>query len=150
MTTDLTLTASASVQRMDSLSANEFAVYLQDIPLRGVLRLTDFKPFKLDVKPTTALKALKEPFKLVRLVESDPASPINQWVVESINAQTDFDRPKRDLTLVAVDEGVPTRQWMITGAWISEVNYSSFDSGSSEFVEETLTIQWDAIKFEWL
>jgi hypothetical protein len=149
MTTDLAV-AAAAVKRMDSLSANEFAVYLEGIPLRGVLRVAEFKPFKLDVKPTTALKALKEPFKLVRLVESDPSSPVNKWLVESINAQTDFDRPKRDLTLVAVDEGIPNRQWLVTGAWISEAAYSSFDSSSREFVEETLTIQWDAIKFEWL
>jgi hypothetical protein len=150
MTTELVPASAQSVQRMDSLSANEFAVYLEEMPLRGVLRVMEFKPFKLDVKPTTALKALKDPFKLVRLVESDPASPVNKWLVESVNAQADFDRPRRDLTLVAVDEGVPTRQWLITGAWISEASYSSFDSSSREFVEETLTIQWEAIKFEWL
>jgi hypothetical protein len=150
MTTDLALVPAASVQRMDSLSANEFAVYLDETPLRGVLRITDFKPFTLEVNPKTALRAVKEPFKLVRLVESDQASPINRWLTQSIESQTDFDRPKRDLTIIAVDEGVPTRQWVVTGAWISGVAYSSFDSGSREFVEETFTLQWDAIRFEWL
>ncbi len=142
--------ANSGVQAVDSLSANEFNVELEGEKMAGIFRVTGLVSFKLDVKTTSTLKEIKEPIRLVKMVQRDPENSFNIWVRETVSARTDILRPKRTLAVVAVDDGVEIRRWTLTGAWISEINYSEFNTGSGELIEETLVIQWDEIEESWL
>src|SRR5262249_30298875 len=116
----------------------------------GVFRIEGLISFKLDVKGTSALKVVKEPFKIVKMVQRDPQNAFNRWLIETVGAKADIVRPKRTLAIIAVDDGTPIRRWTVSGAWISEVAYSDFNTGSGDLVEETITIQWDDIEEIWL
>ncbi len=149
---DLTVpanSASANLQVIDSLSANEFAVEVDGQRVSGILRVSGLTSFKLEVKTTTSLKQLYDPFKVVKMVQRDPNLPINRWIQETIAAKADIVRPTRTLTVIAVDDGVETRRWTAHNAWISEVSYSEFNTGSPELIEETLVIQHDGIEESW-
>lgn len=137
------------VKAIDSLSANEFAVEVDGERVDGVFRISGLISFKLETKTTTALKHIKEPFKIVKMVQRDPNNPFNRWLRESVGAKADIMRPPRTLSIIAVDDGVEIRRWTVNGAWISEVGYSDFNTGSGELVEETLTIQWESIDESW-
>jgi hypothetical protein len=130
---------------IDSLSANEFAVEIDGVRAAGILSISDLVTFRLDVKPSLT-KLEHPPFRIGKLVQQDANAPFNVWVRETTGAGADIMRPKRTLTILALDEGVETRRWTIQGAWISEISYSKFDSGSSDLVEETLKIHYDAIE----
>jgi hypothetical protein len=134
---------------IDSLSANEFVVEIEGEKLSGVFRVAGLVSFKLDVKGTNALKSIKEPFKIVKMVQRDPQNVFNRWLIETTSAKADIVRPKRNLAVIAVDDGTEIRRWTVNGAWISEVTYSDFNTGSGELVEETITIQWDEIEETW-
>jgi phage tail-like protein len=138
-----------TIQGIDSLVANEFEVHLDDEPISGIFSISGLVSFKLDVRVTTAIKKMQEPFKISKMVHRDPYAPFNRWIRDTFAAQDDIVRPKRTLTVTAVDNGVPIRQWIVKEAWISEVRYSDFDSGSSEMVEETITIQYKDIDERW-
>lgn len=139
----------SQLQAIDSLSANEFAVEVEGERLSGVFRVNGLVSFRLDVKGTSALKNVKEPFQIVKMVQRDPNNPFNRWVIETVAAKDDIVRPKRTFAIIAVDDGVEIRRWTVNGAWISEIRYSDFNSGSSELIEETITIQWDDIEEKW-
>lgn len=130
---------------IDSLSANEFAVEIDGVRAVGILTISDLVTFRLDVKPSLT-KLEHPPFRISKMVQQDANAPFNVWVRETTSAGSDIIRPKRTLTILALDEGVETRRWTIHGAWISEISYSKFDSGSSELVEETLEIHYDTIE----
>lgn len=136
------------VQAVDSLSANEFSVEIDGEPVQGVFRVLGLSAFKLDVKPSLR-KLMHDPIKLTKMVQRDPELPINRWLRETSEARDDIVRPIRVLEIVAMDDGVESRRWRLKGAWISEVTYSDFDSGSSELVQEILLIQYDDIETVW-
>jgi hypothetical protein len=148
MPEEIISTASPAGQAIDSLSANEFAVELENTRAAGIFRVTGLIPFKLDVKPSLT-KIVSDPFKIVKLVQRDPALPFNRWVRETIQAKDDIVRPLRIVDIIALDDGQETRRWKVKGAWISEISYSDFDTGSSELVQETLTIHYDEIEEVW-
>ena len=133
---------------IDSLSANEFQVYLNDDVVPGVFRVSGFIPFKLEVKPGVT-KVVRDPFKLAKMVQRDPNLPFNRWVQETLLAKEDIVRPLRTLVIVALDDGVESRRWTVTGAWISQISYSDFNSASGELVEEVLSIHFDDIQETW-
>ncbi len=133
---------------IDSLSANEFQVYLNEDVVPGVFRVSGFIPFKLEVKPGVT-KVVREPFKLAKMVQRDPNLPFNRWVQETLLAKEDIVRPLRTLVIVALDDGVESRRWTVTGAWISQISYSDFNSASGELVEEVLSIHFDDIQETW-
>jgi hypothetical protein len=137
------------VQVVDSLMANEFEVEIEGESVNGVFKVSGFIPFKLEVKPTNALKLLYDPFKISKMVQRDPNLPFNRWVQETINAGSDLVRPTRTLTLVAVDDGMPVRRWVVKDAWITEIAYSDFNSSAGELVEETLTIRYESVEASW-
>lgn len=134
--------------QLDSLSANEFEVYLNDEAVAGIFRISGFIPFKLEVRPGMT-KVVREPFKLAKMVQRDPALPFNRWVQETLAAKEDIVRPTRTLAIVLVDDGVETRRWTVTSAWISEISYSDLNTASSELVEEVVTLHFDDIKETW-
>lgn len=133
---------------LDSLSANEFAVEIDGTRATGIFRIIGFKSFKLDVRPALT-KYVQEPFTLTKMVQRDPQLPFNQWVRETVNAKDDINRPKRTLTILALDEGIEIRRWTIKNAWINEINYSDFDTSNNALVEEKLTIQFESIEESW-
>jgi hypothetical protein len=142
-------TASPTGQAVDSLSANEFAVELEGVHATGIFRVSGLVTFKLDVKPSLT-KLVRDPFKISKMVQQDPELAFNRWVRETVQAKDDIVRPLRTLEVVALDEGVETRRWKIKGAWISEISYSDFDSGSSELVQETLVIHYEDVEEIWI
>lgn len=142
-------TASPTGQAIDSLSANEFAVEIEGTRATGIFRVSGLVTFKLDVKPSLT-KVVRDPFKIVKMVQRDPNLPFNRWVRETVQAKDDIVRPLRTLEIIALDDGVETRRWKIKGAWISEISYSDFDSGSSELVQETLVIHHEDVEETWM
>ena len=138
------------LQAIDSLSANEFAVELDGERVEGIFTVTGLVSFKLEVKNTSALKVVKEPFKITKMVQRDPENPFNRWLRESVAARADIVRPNRTLTIIAIDDGMEIRRWTVSGAWISELSYSDFNTGSGELVVETAVIQWDDLEETWL
>jgi phage tail-like protein len=137
------------LQAIDSLIANEFAVEIDGQPVSGVFGVTGLVTFKLDVKTTTSMKKLQQPFTITKMVQRDPHNVFNVWIRDTFAAGDDIVRPQRTVTVSAVDDGVPTRRWVVKKAWISEIKYSDFNSGSSEMIEETITIQYDDIEETW-
>lgn len=133
---------------VDSLSANEFEVLLDGDRLQGVFRVSGLLPFKLDVKPSLT-KLVREPFKLSKMVQRDPQLPFNRWLRDTVASRDDIVRPTRTLEIVAVDDGKETRRWTVKEAWISEISYSDFNTGSSDLVEETVIIHYDDIEESW-
>ncbi len=142
-------TASKSTKHIDSLSANEFHIELDGEVVDGIFKVSGLAPFKLEVKQASALKMVKDPIQIVKMVRRDPNNVVNRWLRESIAVHTDIMRVTRTIAVVAVDDGEEIRRWNVKGAWISGVSYSEFNSGSGELVEETLTLQWESIETVW-
>jgi hypothetical protein len=149
MSTELAPHPSESISAIDSLVANEFEVRLDDQPVAGIFSVSGLVTFKLDVKTTTAIKKLKEPFKITKMVQRDPHSVFNVWIRDTFAAGDDIVRPTRTLTIAAVDDEVVTRRWTVLKAWIAEIKYTDFNRGSGEMVEETVTIHFDSIEEDW-
>ncbi len=148
MSDQLSLQVSGT-RAIDSLSANEFAVEIDGERASGIFKVTGLVSFKLDIRTTTSLKEIKEPFKIVKMVQRDSNLPFNRWLRETQAAKADIVRPTRTIAVIAIDDGVETRRWTASNAWISEVAYSEFNTGSGELIEETLTIQWETIEESW-
>lgn len=129
---------------VDSLVANEFQVEIGGEVIRGVFRITGLTTFKL-----VEGQRVHEPFQLIKMVQRDANNTFNKWLRETIDAGDSADRPRRDLTIVAIDDGVETRRWAIKGAWISAVSYSDFDTGSSAMMEEVVTLHYEGIEETW-
>ncbi len=141
--------ASKSTKHIDSLSANEFRVEIEGEVVDGIFKINGLTPFNLEFKQSSALKALKDPLKIVKMVRRDPNNVVNRWLRESIASHIDIKRVTRTIDVIAVDDGEEIRRWVVKGAWISGVSYSEFNSGSGELVEETLTLQWESVETVW-
>jgi hypothetical protein len=148
MAEELISQASPAGTEIDSLTAHEFAVEIEGARASGIFRVTGLTPFKLEIKPTLT-KLVREPFKIAKMVQRDPQNPFNRWVKESHEAREDIMRPVRNLSIIALDEGEETRRWNVTGAYITEISYSEFNSSSSELVEEVLTVMYEQIDQIW-
>lgn len=134
---------------LDSLSANEFALEIDGQRAPGILAVQGLVSFKLERSADSA-RVLREPIRIVKLVQRDPNLPFSRWIQETVASRTDIVRPTRTLAIVALDEGVETRRWTLRGAHISEISYSHFDSGSSELVQETLTVHFEDLEEVWV
>ncbi len=96
-----------------------------------------------------AESAIREPFKVTKMVQRDPETPFNRWLRDSVTARDDIVRPTRKMAIIAIDDGVEIRRWTIQGAYISEVSYSDFNSSSNELIEETVTIHYEDVIESW-
>ncbi|MBC7811309.1 MAG: phage tail protein [Burkholderiales bacterium] len=134
---------------IDSLSANEFAVEIDGEAIKSVFRVSGLASFKLDVKSTSSLKILRDPIKIVKMVQRDPTAVFNRWIRESIAKKADIARPTRTVSVIALDDGIETRRWNLKNAWISEISFTDFNSASAELIEETLVIQYEDIEENW-
>ncbi len=135
-----------SIRSLDSLVANEFVLELDGEPVTGVFSISGLVSFKLDDQ---GIALVNEPFRIAKMVQRDPHNRFNTWLRETISAGAHGPRPRRTLTVLAVDNAVVVRRWIAKGAWISEVRYSDFNTASGELVEETVTVHYDALETEW-
>ncbi|GAB4522599.1 MAG: hypothetical protein OHK0046_35370 [Anaerolineae bacterium] len=145
------MTEQNSITAVDSLIANEFEVEVNGERVHGVFRITGLTTFRLDAEGggEASMERIFPPFQLAKMVQRDPNSVFNKWLRETVTTAPGHTRPRRTIVLKAVDDGVETRRWTFNGAWISEVAYAPFDSGSSQMIEEMATIQYDSIDETW-
>lgn len=130
---------------VDSLIANEFAVEINGARVGGVLRVERLITFATD----NAGNRIKPTFEIQKMVERDASNAFNTWLRETRANNNPEARPRRDLTIVAIDDGIETRRWTAKNAWIQQVHYTAFDSASFEMVAEILTIAYDEIEESW-
>lgn len=125
---------------VDSLVANEFQIQIDNKPMLGVFRVDGLTTFKLNDKG----ERVHEPFRIIKMVQRDANNAFNTWLRETIAPHAK--KPRRTVTIMAVDDGIETRRWTVKGAWIQEVTYSAFDTASHDMVEEIVTIYYDSIE----
>ena len=128
--------------QIDSLIANEFAFEINGEAVSGVFRVGNLVTYATDNEGNR----LKPSFEVSKMVERDGNNAFNSWLRETTDARNSDDSPRRDVTVVAVDDGVETRRWTAKNAWIKSVSYSDFDSSSFEMVAETFVIAYDDIE----
>ena len=128
-----------SEQVVDRLVANEFAVELDGTPVAGVFRVSGLTLFKTTVDT---------PLVITKMVQRDPNSSFNKWLKDTLNAVGKA--PTRTISVIAVDDGVPTRKWVYSDAHVQSVTYSDFDTASSEMVEERIVLHYGSVTHEWL
>lgn len=132
-------------QQIDSLIANEFSFEIEGVAVNGVFRISNLRTYALDDEGNR----IKPLFKVAKMVQRDGNNPFNKWLRETLDARDSDEMPRRDVTVVAVDDGTETRRWTAKGAWIQSVAYSDFDSSSFEMVAEIFTIGYDDIEETW-
>lgn len=131
--------------QIDSLIANEFAFEINGEAVSGVFRISNLSTYATDDNG----QRIKPSFEVSKMVERDANNAFNKWLRETMDARDSADKPSRDVTVVAVDDGVETRRWAAKGAWIQSVSYSAFDSSSFEMIAETFVIGYDDIEESW-
>ena len=131
--------------QVDSLIANEFACEINGETVSGVFRVGNLVTYASDDEGNR----IKPPFEIAKMVERDASNSFNSWLRETTDARDSDEKPRRDVTVVAVDDGVETRRWTAKNAWIQSVRYSDFDTGSFEMIAETFVIGYDDIEETW-
>lgn len=131
--------------QVDSLIANEFAFEISGEVVSGVFRVGNLATYATDDEGNR----IKPPFEVAKMVERDANNSFNSWLRETTDARDSDDKPRRDVTVVAVDDGVETRRWTAKNAWIQSVSYSDFDTASFEMIAETFVIGYDDIEETW-
>jgi hypothetical protein len=130
---------------VDSLIANEFALEINGQKISGILQISGLVTYQCDAAGTRQMP----PFEVAKMVERDGNNVFNTWLRETLAARHAAERPRRDVTIAAVDDGIVTRRWTAKNAWIQAVRYSPFDSGSFELVAETIVVMYDDIEESW-
>ncbi len=134
----------ASIQAVDSLSANEFRVEINGVTATGIFGVSGLHSRSVDLE---AGKLVNRPVLITKMVQRDPDLPFNAWIRETLASPAV--KITRQLAVVAMDEGIETRRWVLKDAWISAVAYSDFDSGSDQLVEERITVQHGGVEEAW-
>ncbi len=135
-----------TARAVDSLSANEFAMELDGALVTGIFRISGLVAFKIDITTQSATR-IHDPIVMTKMVQRDPQLPFNRWLKDTIDAK---DEPaRRAIEIIALDDGEEVRRWRVTGARVSEISYSDFDSASNELVQQRLLIHYDAIEEIW-
>lgn len=129
--------ADSRTRVVDSLSAYEFQVELNGQPVSGIFSVSGLTSF--------VGEGALPPLTIAKMVQQDPRAPFNVWTRETLNG----DRSRRDVAIVAMDEGVETRRWVYRDATISRISFSDFDTASSELVEERIVIQAALVEELW-
>jgi hypothetical protein len=130
--------------QVDSLIANEFELHISGENVGGVFGVRNLVTYATDVAGNRVLP----PFEVSKMVQRDGNNAFNKWLRETTSARHGGDKPRRDVTVLAVDDGVVTRKWMAKNAWITKVSYSDFDSASFEMIAETIVISYDDLEEE--
>lgn len=133
------------LNEVDSLIANEFSFEINGDIVSGVFHIKHFVLYATDEQGNR----IKPSFEVTKMVQRDSNRPFNQWHHETITARNSDEKPRRDVTITAIDDGVETRRWTAKNAWIQAIRYSDFDTGSFEMVAETYVIAYDDIEEVW-
>ncbi len=135
---------SSGIQAVDSLSANEFRVEIEDEVATGIFGVSGLcvRCVALSDK-----RLVNQPVVITKMVQRDPELPFNRWVRETLENPTG--KATRKIVVVAVDDGTETRRWVLREAWISRISFSDFDTASDVLVEERLTIQHSGVEEVW-
>jgi hypothetical protein len=126
---------------LDSLCANEFEVEVDGEKVEGVFRVSGLTLFKAGGVDNAVL--------ITKMVQRDGNNPVNRWMRETVHALGTEAHSTRTVSVVAIDDGVETRRWIMENAWITGVAYSEFNSGSTEMIEECIRIQYDSMRILW-
>jgi hypothetical protein len=140
----LGVTDISGIQAVDSLSSNEFRVELDGATAAGIFAVRGLHIRCVDL---AAGRLVNQPLTIAKMVQQDPNLPFNQWTRETLANPTS--KVTHDLAIVAIDEGVETRRWVYKNAWISDIAFSDFDSGTDVLIEERLTIQHGGVDEIW-
>jgi hypothetical protein len=128
-------------QMVDSLSAYEFQVQLDDEIVNGVFSVQGLTSF--------AGEGELPPLLITKMVKRDRDTPFNRWIRETQQAAGGA-LPTRNVVILAMDEGTETRRWTYQNAHIVRVGYSEFNTALSELVEERITIRAEKVVEDWL
>lgn len=129
---------------LDSLCANEFAVEIDGQRADGIFRVVGLILFR-----SSNESPQETPLTITKMVQRDPNTPFNQWLLETMNVAEISQRPKRTVSVIALDDGVETRRWTFVNAQIVAVTYSEFDSSSRELVEERISMHYGSVEHIW-
>ena len=135
---------SSGVQTIDSLSANEFRVELDGEVVTGIFSVGGLHIRCMDL---AAGQLVNRPVTITKMVQQNPDLPFNRWTRETLTSPTS--KVTRKLAIVAMDEGVETRRWVYSEAWISDIAFSDFDMSSQELIAERITIQHNGVEEVW-
>jgi hypothetical protein len=135
---------SSGIKAIDSLSANEFRVEIDGEVATGIFGVSGIHIRCVDL---SAGKLVPQPVIITKMVQQDPDLPFNQWTRETLAHPTT--KITREIAVVAMDEGVETRRWVHRDAWISDIEFSDFDSSSDTLIEERLTIHHSGVEEVW-
>ncbi|HML20401.1 MAG TPA: phage tail protein [Aggregatilinea sp.] len=134
---------SSGIQAVDSLSANEFKVEIEGAEAAGIFAVRGLTIRQMDGSGQVTL----QPVVIVKMVQQDPTLPFNRWTRETLANSSA--KVTRELSVVAVDDGVEVRRWVIKDAWISSIALSDFDTAQADLIEERLTIHHGGIEERW-
>lgn len=140
--------AGHGVQAVDSLSANEFAVEVNGQRVTGVFAVTGLSSYHLKMEDGKPVGMDFPTINLTKMVQRDPNLPFNQWTRETVAARGTR-LPTRDISVIALDEGVETRRWVYRNCWISSIHFSDFDTALDFLIEEKVTIQHGGVEEVW-
>ena len=136
------MTSTESIQAIDSLSAHEFQVEVGGEVASGIFGVSGLHSFSMDDG-----EPVLHPVTITKMVQQDPNLPFNKWTRETISKLGD--KVTRKVAVVAMDEGTETRRWVIEEAWIVDIQFSDFDTGSDALVEERITLYHNGVNEIW-
>lgn len=136
------------IQSVDSLSSNEFVLEISNERVSGVFSVTGLSSYALKLEDGKPVGMEYPPLVVTKMVQQDAALVFNEWTRETVAARGTR-LPTRDLSVVAMDEGVETRRWVYRNCWISNIDFSDFDTGLEFLIEEKITIQHGGVEEVW-
>lgn len=135
----------SNIQSVDSLVANEFAVEIGGEVVGGIFGVRGLTLFQLDDNGNR----VKPSFEITKMVERNADNAFNKWHQETVDNRDSDVRPTRSVAIVAIDDGIETRRWTAKDAYIVNIRYSDYDTGSFEMIEETYTVMYSEIEESW-
>jgi phage tail-like protein len=136
------------IQSVDSLSSNEFIVEIAGERVTGVFAVSGLSSYSLKLEDGKPVGLEYPSLVITKMVQQDPALQFNQWTRETVAARGTR-LPTRDVSVVAMDEGVETRRWIYRNCWISGIEFSDFDTDKEFLIEERITIQHGGVEEVW-
>ncbi len=139
---------SEHVHTTDSLSANEFVVEINTERVTGVFAVSGVSSYMLKMQDGKPVGMDFPPITLTKMVQQNPNLAFNQWTRETVAARGTR-LPTRDISIIAMDEGIETRRWIYRNCWISAIQFSDFDTALDFLIEEKITIQHGGVEEVW-
>jgi hypothetical protein len=140
--------AGRGVQSVDSLSSNEFVIEVNGERITGVFAVSGLSSYCLKMEDGRPVGMDFPPIMITKMVQQDPNLAFNRWTRETVAARG-TKLPTRDVSIIAMDEGVETRRWIYRNAWISKIAFSDFDTGLDFLIEEKITVQHGGVEEVW-